>query len=145
MFNPFKAYAQHLDEKVAASDALMRANGALVQHDGRWSRTYRPDLDLIAAQRRAAEQADSDRRWLAALAETDRKAALANTYRQANPLPAPLPAPTVTVEQIVAALTDRFTDLDRVTLERLVIERAPNLAPANARTLVYDPQTGAWS
>lgn len=146
MFNPLSAFARHLDRKTAESDALMRTNGHLVQCDGRWSRTYRPDFELIAAQRRAADQAEDDRRWLELLAETDRKAALADAYRQSHPLPAPAPAPAVTLDQVVAALAERFTDLDRITLERLVIERSPQIAPtAPARTLAYDPRTGAWS
>ena len=35
--------------------------------------------------------------------------------------------PHVTVEQIVSTLADRFTDLDRVTLERVTLQRSGQL------------------
>lgn len=44
--------------------------------------------------------------------------------------------PHVTVEQIVSTLADRFTDLDRVTLERVTLERSGQLfAPVTRAAL----------
>jgi len=122
MFRLFRA----LDARTAAEEARMRANGFQVEHTGRWARAYRLDPDYLAARQAEAEreriaQMGRNAIELHALAFPRQHADL--LARQAA-VPAPAGAAPVELDALAAALAERM-DPQRVTFERLTIERGP--------------------
>lgn len=117
-----------LDARTAATDNAMRAAGCLVERNGRWARTYRPDPAVLAERRAATEreritQMGRAVKEMYAIAFPEEHADLQRRIAAATPAPA---APAMPFDQLAALLAARLSDPDRLVFERLIVERHPS-------------------